>query len=165
MAVIGCGPIGELHAEAIAAVDRTRRWWRCAIPMPQRRQSAARALWRRGLRRAWRELLAQATLDAVTIATPDHLHVEPALAAIAGGLPRVLRKAAGHERQPRRERMVEARRARGVQLAVDYNRRFALWLSHGQATARRRRDRRAGVCRAARERSHAAGRRGPPCRT
>ena len=32
-----------------------------------------------------RQLLAAEQLDAVTIATPDHLHVEPALAAIAAG--------------------------------------------------------------------------------
>jgi predicted dehydrogenase len=69
------------------------------------------------------ELLAHETIDAVTIATPDHLHVAPTLEAIAAGChvfcEKPLATSFGEAQQ-----MADAASARGVRLAVDYNRRF-----------------------------------------
>lgn len=129
MAVIGCGPIGNLHARAIAGSPHATLRAVCD-PDPTRRDEAGR---RFGVTRyeSFRELFEKEALDAVMIATPDHLHVEAALAAIAAGCHVFCEKPlAGSLGEG--EQMVRSAVERGVQLAVDYNRRFAF----GYRTAR-----------------------------
>jgi predicted dehydrogenase len=70
------------------------------------------------------ELVEKLRPDVVTIATPDHLHVEPALAAIRAGCHVFCEKPLATSTLDAR-RLVEAAADRGVQLAVDFNRRFA----------------------------------------
>ncbi len=70
------------------------------------------------------ELFEKEKLDAVSIATPDHLHCEPTLAAIAAGCHVFCEKPLAASLDEA-ERMVAAADDRGLQLAVDYNRRFA----------------------------------------
>jgi len=130
MAVIGCGPIGNLHAQAIGSSPLATLVAVCDSDS-QRCQAAATRFAAKPYASVG-ELLAGERLDAVTIATPDHLHVEPALAAIAKGCHVFCEKplaATVDEAQ----RMADAALERGVQLAVDYNRRFAF----GYRTARR----------------------------
>ena len=133
VAVIGCGPIGDLHARAIAGAGCAALVAVCDTD-PARAASAAER-WRAAAYGDARQLLAGERLDAVTIATPDHLHVEPALQAIDAGCHVFCEKplAAGAAEA---RRVVQAAAEHGVRLAVDYNRRFAF----GYCTARRHLD-------------------------
>ncbi len=130
VAVIGLGRVGELHARAISASERAVLIAVCDSDS-SRRQDAARRF-SVAAHDSVERLLAGESLDAVTIATPDHLHVEPALAAIAHGCHVFCEKplAASADEAAR---LVEAAERRGVWLGVDYNRRFGF----GYRTARR----------------------------
>ncbi len=71
----------------------------------------------------WQEMLRRGGLDAVTICTPDHLHREMALQAIAHGLHVLIEKpmditTAGCEE------IVRAAREAGVLVQVDFHKRF-----------------------------------------
>ena len=82
MAVIGCGPIGILHAQAVAGSPEARLIAVCDID-----NSRAQVLARNHEVRSYAsvtDLLAAESLDAVCVATPDHLH------AAAGLLPEAL---------------------------------------------------------------------------
>ena len=125
-----CGRTGALHAQAIATSQRATLVALCdsdparLAGMSARHQAAPYA--------EVADLLANQRLDAVTIATPDHLHVTPALAAIAAGCHVFCEKPLA-ENLAEAERMARAAQERGVRLAVDYNRRFGF----GYRTARR----------------------------
>jgi predicted dehydrogenase len=121
MAVIGLGRVGELHAGAIAASERATLTAVCDTES-SRRQDAVRRFGVAAYDSVER-LLANESLDAVTIATPDHLHVEPALAAIARGCHVFCEKPLAAS-TAEAARVVEAAGRRGVWLGVDYNRRF-----------------------------------------
>jgi myo-inositol 2-dehydrogenase/D-chiro-inositol 1-dehydrogenase len=130
VAVIGSGPIGTLHARAIADSPYAAL---VAVCEPERQRCASTA--ERFSAKSYsdlRQLLAGEEPDAVTIATPDHLHVEPALAAIAAGCHVFCEKPLA-ENAAEAMKIVRAAAERGVRLAVDYNRRFAF----GYQTARR----------------------------
>jgi UDP-N-acetylglucosamine 3-dehydrogenase len=130
MAVIGCGRVGNLHAQAIAGHQGAAL---VAVCDPDRERSTAMAeRYRARAYSSLSQLLAAEKLDAVTIATPDHLHVAPVLAAIAGGCHVFCEKPLA-ESAADAARVVQAAAERGVHLAVDYNRRVAF----GYRTARR----------------------------
>lgn len=89
--LIGSGFMGRAHAIALHAVGATfGADYRvdCAMladSSAQRAEEAASAL---GFARAtgdWRELIADPHIDVVDICTPNHLHAEMALAALAAG--------------------------------------------------------------------------------
>ncbi len=128
-AVIGMGKVGELHARAIAQSEHATLTAVCDSD-PERRQTASDRFGVPAYESVER-LLTEESLVAVTIATPDHLHVEPALAAIARGCHVFCEKplAANADEAAR---VVEAAQGRGVWLGVDYNRRFGF----GYRTAR-----------------------------
>lgn len=129
-AVIGCGPIGLLHARAVLAAPAATLIAVCDPDRP-RRAHAARQFGVAAFPGV-EQLLAEAQPDVVTIATPDHLHLEPALHAIAAGCHVFCEKPlAADARQA--ERLVRAAADRPVCLGVDYNRRFAF----GYRTAKR----------------------------
>jgi predicted dehydrogenase len=130
MAVVGCGPIGELHARAIAGSASAV----LAAVCDTDRVRAAAVSQRFGgqIHTDLREMLAYLKLDAIMIATPDHLHLDPALAAIAAGAHVFCEKPLASS-FAEAERISAAAAARGVFLAVDYNRRFGF----GYQAARR----------------------------
>ena len=76
-------------------------------------------------------MLEHDALDVVTVATPDHLHLEVALSAIEAGCHVFCEKPLATTADDAR-RLVEAAAGRGVRLGVDYNRRFG----YGYETAR-----------------------------
>jgi predicted dehydrogenase len=130
VAVIGCGPIGVRHARAVftsreamlvAACDpiRERALTVCA-------GTAARAY------ADLEALLAAETLDAVTVATPDALHVEPVLKALEAGCHVFCEKPLALSLAEART-MAQAAAQRNRQLAVDYNRRFGFGYAKGHA--------------------------------
>lgn len=127
-AVIGAGPIGRLHAQGLES-SRQARVAAVVDPEFSRAQNVARqygALACVSLQKA----LAQVSLAAVTIATPDNLHVDLTLEALNSGLHVFCEK-------PLATSVSEAARmvARALQverqLAVDYNRRYGF--AYGRA--------------------------------
>ncbi len=129
VAVIGCGPIGNLHAEAISKSPHARLVAVCDVDDRRVRSTAER--FSVPAFADFNQMIDGEKLDVVSIATPDHLHVEPALAAARAGCHLFCEKPlAGNVAEA--QVLVEAASASGVQLAVDYNRRFAF----GYRTAR-----------------------------
>jgi phthalate 4,5-cis-dihydrodiol dehydrogenase len=83
VAILGAGYFGEWHARAIAAVPGVRLAAICdADPARARELAAAHGALALS---DWRQLLANAAIEAVVIATPHHLHAEMAIAAAAAG--------------------------------------------------------------------------------
>lgn len=118
--VIGCG-IGLLHLEgmkheprvevvALAGLDTDR----CADL--QERFGVPRRY------RDYQEMLAQDDIDAVTVAVPNHLHAEVAIAALAAGKHVLVEKPLA-QNSAEGERMVAAARQAGLQLGIIFNRR------------------------------------------
>jgi predicted dehydrogenase len=120
LAVVGAGLIGRRHAELIAAEPKAKLAG-IADPSPIGRELA------QALQSKWfatlSELLAAGRPDGVIIATPNQLHVENGLEAVAAGVPALIEKpiadnvAAG-------VRLVEAADQAGVALLVGHHRRY-----------------------------------------
>lgn len=89
--LIGTGFIGRAHAialNAVGAVFADREAPVCELLADTTADSAARAARALGFARStgdWRALVADGAVDVVDICTPNHLHREMALAAIAAG--------------------------------------------------------------------------------
>lgn len=82
-AVIGCGAIHGMHADAIERTQGVRLAAVCDV----RRERAEASAERYGcqVHTGYRELLESPDIDAVHICTPHHLHGEMALAALRAG--------------------------------------------------------------------------------
>lgn len=123
-ALIGCGAIGRRHAAAIAASPDGELVGACDVDLSRARALSASAF------DDVAALLAETRPDTVFVATPDHLHVEPVLAALASGCDVFCEKPLAmtlDEAQAMADAAAGAKRA----LAVDYNRRYGF----GYATA------------------------------
>lgn len=93
------GIIGAGMIAAIAHIPQLRKTGRAEVVALARRKPDRLALMQKELNIAegytdWREMLDKSKLDAVVIATPHNLHVEPALAALDCGLHVLLEKPA-----------------------------------------------------------------------
>jgi myo-inositol 2-dehydrogenase/D-chiro-inositol 1-dehydrogenase len=121
--VIGCGPIGTLHAEAVCRSPLASLVGVCDVDRGRAEGLASRL--GRGVSACTRssDLLKPGRIDVAAIATPDHLHVEVALEAIEAGCHVFCEKPLATSAAEAR-RLVEAADRRGVILGVDYNRRF-----------------------------------------
>jgi predicted dehydrogenase len=120
-AVIGCGFIGQLHAHAIR---RSPHASLCAIcDVDYDRAVAAGAQSKAVIYASFKEMLKSENLDVVTIATPDHLHVEPVLSAISHNLHVFCEKPLASSYAEAKLMSAKAKQ-QGVVLGVDYNRRF-----------------------------------------
>jgi len=122
VAVVGCGPIGRRHAEAVVDSPDATLVAVCDPDVERRTELA-----RRSGATGYADLdsaLAEAKPSVVIVTTPDHLHVEPTLRAIAGGCHVFCEKPLATSAAEAR-RVVEAAEQAGVQLGVDYNRRYA----------------------------------------
>jgi myo-inositol 2-dehydrogenase / D-chiro-inositol 1-dehydrogenase len=88
--IIGAGWIGRRHAETLARRDDVAVAAVCDVDAGRAAQAAAAS----GAQvfTSWREMLADAALDAVWICTPPRAHVGPAVAALDRGLPVYLEK-------------------------------------------------------------------------
>jgi predicted dehydrogenase len=119
-AVIGCGFIGQRHARAIARSEHAA----VAAVMDVDAGKAETVAQSAGAR-AYHDLdalLDGEPLDVVTVATPDHLHFEPTVKALARcpvfcEKPLAMTLTEAHA-------MVAAAETHGRALGVDYNRRF-----------------------------------------
>jgi predicted dehydrogenase len=121
LAVIGCGRIGTLHAQAVARSPDAQLVAVCDTHLPR-----AQALAEPCAIQAYtepREMFQHEALDAVTVATPDDRHAEVAIAALEAGCHVFCEKPLAAS-LPEARRMVETAAHHGVQLAVNYNRRY-----------------------------------------
>jgi len=122
LGLIGCGAQGRYLSEA-AAVTEAVEFTACADVKAESAEMAAREFGYERTYSNYCEILAEADLEAVIVAT-THAQLHPcALAALQGGKhalvekPMALRAADGRE-------LVEAARAAGVNLMVGYSLRF-----------------------------------------
>jgi predicted dehydrogenase len=122
VAVIGTGFMGSMHAaifarelraELVAVVDKNFDLARSvAARFPGAKAYASHD-----------ELIAAERLDLVSICTPDHLHLEPALAIAEKGINLFIEKPIA-SRLEEGEAIVEAVRKAGVKLGIGYLLRF-----------------------------------------
>jgi predicted dehydrogenase len=120
--LVGCGFIAHHHAEAYRLSPLAKLVAVCDPAVDR-----ARALGQEFGARHHPNLttmLAVETLDLVDVCTPQELHLEPVLTAVAAGLHVFCEKPLATSLADA-ERMVEAAEQRGVSLAVDFNRRFS----------------------------------------
>lgn len=124
IAVVGGGVYGSQMLKCYAAAERRglAKLVALADPGAEVRERHQAALGIKGYE-SLAELLAAEKLDAVAVATPDHLHMEGVLQAAEAGL-HVLCQKPLDEDLARAQRMVEACRARGRMLFVDFHKRF-----------------------------------------
>ncbi len=73
----------------------------------------------------YREMLAGEELDIVTVATPEHLHAEPTVAAAESGVRAIFCEKPLATSLDDADRMIAACEANGVILSVDYTRRWS----------------------------------------
>jgi myo-inositol 2-dehydrogenase / D-chiro-inositol 1-dehydrogenase len=132
VAVIGCGPIGSLHAAAVQASPLARLVSVCDIVHDRAVKLAQRLGTNVSPRARIEQILERDDVDVIVVATPDHLHVELVLAAIDRGCHVFCEKPIATMAAEARL-LVEAAAARGVALGVNHNRRFGF----GYRTARR----------------------------
>jgi predicted dehydrogenase len=83
LALLGCGWVADMHARAAAA---------CGLSVTgvanHRLESAERFAGEHGIERVttdWRELVASSDVDAVVVCTPNALHAEQSITALAAG--------------------------------------------------------------------------------
>jgi predicted dehydrogenase len=120
IAVVGAGLIGRRHAGHVAACPDARL---SAIVDPSPAGEEVAAAHGVPLFRDLSALLASARPDGLIIATPNQLHVEHGLEAVAAGLPAIVEKPVADE-VAGATRLVEAEEAAGVPLLVGHHRRY-----------------------------------------
>ncbi len=122
--VIGCGTYGTHILKCLSAEARRDRIVLAALADPDEKTRAGAAE-RFGLAafESAEAMIANTSLDAVAIATPDHLHHEPITSALANGL-HVMTEKPLDVRSQRAEQLVEQFREAGLVLYVDMHKRF-----------------------------------------
>jgi predicted dehydrogenase len=124
--LIGSGYMGRAHAIALHSVAATfgaDYAVECATlgdVTPQRALEAAQSLGFAAGTADWRELVADPDVDVVDICTPNHLHAEMALAAIAAGKHVYCEKPLALDLQQSRA-IVDAARRAGVCNVIGFN--------------------------------------------
>ena len=121
-AVIGVGIQGENHVLAYRQHPLVDLVAVCDINRARAREVAAKY----GVERCYtdyREMLEKEELDLVSVATPDHLHYEPTIAAIEAGINVLVEKPMA-TRLEEAEDIVRRARRRGVGLYVNFSNRF-----------------------------------------
>ncbi|MEM7270554.1 MAG: Gfo/Idh/MocA family oxidoreductase [Pseudomonadota bacterium] len=124
IAVVGAGLIGQRHAEH---VSRQATLATLIDPLPAAKKTARDhgAPWHAD----FAAYLASDKPDGVILATPNHLHVEQGLQAVAAGVPTLIEKPIADESRGAAQ-LVEAAELAGVPLLVGHHRR------HGARMAR-----------------------------
>jgi len=122
--IVGGGKFGEIHLKACAQLQREGRAELCALADVDARvrESRAREFGVRTYENC-ASMLAAESLDAITIATPDFLHREIALTALAAGKHVLVEKPMDTTVEGC-EAMIEAADKRGLLLQVDYHKRY-----------------------------------------
>jgi predicted dehydrogenase len=128
LAIIGGGRVGLFRGE-VAARHPMVKWIGLAETKPDRAKEVGDKIHADFVTDNYRELLARPEVDAVIVATDEHLHVAPILAAIERGLPLMIEKPLA-TRASESRRVLEALNASGVDAVVGYTQRFRRrWLA------------------------------------
>jgi predicted dehydrogenase len=128
LAVIGAGRVGRFRA-ALARRHPMVEWIGVCDIRPERAREVAEHCGAGFVTEDWRKLLDRPEVTAAIIATDEHLHVEPALAAAERGIAMMIEKPLA-TRLPDSARVVEAVTRGGVDTVVGYTQRFRRrWLS------------------------------------
>ena len=119
--VVGVGLLGERHARVYTEIPDARLVAVSDLAADRAEQVGARF----GVPgyADLDTLLARDDVQAVSVATPDHAHLEPVLAALRAGKHVLLEKPLATDRGEA-ERMIEAAREAGRILMVNYSQRF-----------------------------------------
>jgi myo-inositol 2-dehydrogenase / D-chiro-inositol 1-dehydrogenase len=128
LAIVGAGRIGLIRAE-IAAKHPNVGWIGLAEIRTDRGNEVAERVRADFWTADYRELLARTEVTAAVIATDEHLHVDPILAAVERGLPLLIEKPLATE-LAESERVLRAIQKAGVDAVVGYTQRFRRrWLA------------------------------------
>jgi predicted dehydrogenase len=122
LAVVGAGRIGRIRAE-IAARHPSVRWIGIAEIRAERGVEVAGRVGADFVTTDFRELLRRPEATAAVIATDEHLHVEPILAAAERRLPMLIEKPLATE-LGESARVLKAIQDAGVDAVVGYTQRF-----------------------------------------
>src|SRR6266566_5270112 len=128
LAIIGGGRVGLFRGE-VAARHPQVDFIGLAETKPDRAQQVAAKIGADFVTTDYRELLARPEVTAAIIATDEHLHVDPILAAVERGLSLLIEKPLATELSES-ERVLKAIQKSGVDAVVGYTQRFRRrWLT------------------------------------
>jgi myo-inositol 2-dehydrogenase/D-chiro-inositol 1-dehydrogenase len=128
LAIIGGGRVGLFRGE-VAARHPLVKWVGLAELKPERAQEVGRKIGANFITDDYMELLARPEVDAVIIATDEHLHVSPVLEAARRGIPMMIEKPLATRATESRQVMEEIARQK-VDAVVGYTQRFRRrWLA------------------------------------
>ena len=120
--LVGCGGIGNTHADALALLDEAELLAVCDVDIGRARETAAK----HGLKHAFssaEEMLEAVTVDAITVATDHKHHFAPAMAALKRGVGVIIEKPITTSLEEAHT-LIETAKARGVKLGGVFQRRF-----------------------------------------
>lgn len=128
LAIVGAGRVGLFRGE-VAARHPQVDFIGLAETKPERAKEVAQKIGADFVTADFRELLARPEVTAAIIATDEHLHVEPVLAAVERGLSLLIEKPLATE-LAESERVMKAIEASKVDAVVGYTQRFRRrWLT------------------------------------
>lgn len=128
LAIIGAGRVGLFRGE-VAARHPLVDWIGIAEIKPERGKAVGAACGADFITDDFMTLLARPEVNAVIVATDEHLHVAPILEAARRGLPMLIEKPLATT-LAQSQHVLEAIRASGVDAVVGYTQRFRRrWLS------------------------------------
>jgi predicted dehydrogenase len=121
-AVVGAGPVGSIHARALAAIDRIELIGICGRTTPKAEALAAEH--RVPAYSSVAEMLQHGRPDLACVCTGNTEHVQPMREALQAGVHVFVEKPIAFRVEEARS-MVDLARERGVRLGVDFNHRFS----------------------------------------
>src|SRR5256885_17171381 len=128
LAIVGGGRVGLFRGEVAARHPQVDLIGLAEIK-PDRAQQVAEKIGAYFVTTDYRELLARTEVIAAIIATDEHLHVDPILAAVERGLSLLIEKPLATE-PAEAERVLKAIQKSGVDAVVGYTQRFRRrWLT------------------------------------
>jgi myo-inositol 2-dehydrogenase / D-chiro-inositol 1-dehydrogenase len=128
LAIIGAGRVGLFRGE-VAARHPAVEWIGLAEINPERGRTVAEKVGADFVTTDYRELLRRPEVTAVIVATDEHLHVEPIMAAVERGLPMLIEKPLATDLDES-ARVLRAIEGAGIDAVVGYTQRFRRkWLS------------------------------------
>jgi predicted dehydrogenase len=128
LAIIGAGRVGLFRGE-VAARHPAVEWIGIAEINPERAKAVAEKVGADFVTSDFRELLRRPEVNAVIIATDEHLHVDPIMAAVERGVPMLIEKPLATD-LAESAKVLHAIEAAGIDAVVGYTQRFRRkWLS------------------------------------
>jgi len=121
--VVGCGRVGLTHSRAYQSHPESELVCVCDV-VKEKAEERAKELGVKPYFSVKDMLAAEGDLDVVGVITADHLHFEPTMEALEAGKHVLVEKPLSLYIEEA-EQMVAKAQEKGVQLAIDYNRRYS----------------------------------------